>query len=94
VKTYVKRLMIAAALVSSVGYPAQRARAGGGEWWVVLGSIPTPDNNFTPQVEASVGRIEAIAGAAVSSRFTTSRASSAALRRGGRCRLARLESEC
>lgn len=60
-KTYVQRLVIAAALVSSVGYTAQTVQAGDGEWWVVLGSIPTPDNNFTPQVEAAVRRIEAAA---------------------------------
>ena len=30
-------------------------------WWVVLGSVATPDNNFTPDVEASVRRIEAAA---------------------------------
>ncbi len=30
-------------------------------WWVVLGSVATPDNNMTPQVETAVRRIEAAA---------------------------------
>lgn len=30
-------------------------------WWVVLGSVPSPDNNFTPQVETAVRRIESAA---------------------------------
>lgn len=30
-------------------------------WWVVLGSIPTPNNSFTPRVEAGVRRAEAAA---------------------------------
>jgi len=30
-------------------------------WWVVLASIATPDNNFTPQVEAEVKRVDAAA---------------------------------
>ncbi len=30
-------------------------------WWVVLGSVASPDNNFTPQVESAVRRIEAAA---------------------------------
>jgi hypothetical protein len=30
-------------------------------WWVVLGSVASPDNNFTPQTEAAVRRIEVAA---------------------------------
>ena len=36
--------------------PAHAARNSG--WWVVLGSVETPDNNYTPQVESEVDRIE------------------------------------
>ena len=39
--------------------PAHAARNSG--WWVVLGSVKTTDNNYTPQVESEVGRIEVAA---------------------------------
>lgn len=30
-------------------------------WWVILGSVPAPDNSYTPRVEAAVRRAEAAA---------------------------------
>ena len=34
---------------------------GDSGWWVVLGSVASPDNNFTPQTEVAVRNIEAAA---------------------------------
>jgi hypothetical protein len=55
-------LSCASALVLSLGLtPAfTTAHAGSNSgWWVVLGSVASPDNNFTPQTEIAVRRIEA-----------------------------------
>lgn len=35
------------------------AAASDSGWWVILGSVSSPDNNFTPQVEAAARRLEA-----------------------------------
>ncbi len=51
---------LAACLAATPAIVTADARSNSG-WWVVLGSVPTPDNNFTPQVEAAVRRIEASA---------------------------------
>lgn len=54
----------AAALALCLGAaPAVMAAhaASNSGWWVVLGSVAAPDNNFTPRVEAAVRRIEAAA---------------------------------
>lgn len=40
--------------------PLGGARAESG-WWVVVGSIAAPDNNYTPRVEAGARRAEAAA---------------------------------
>lgn len=46
---------------------AQAATLNSG-WWVILGSIAASDNNFTPQVEARVHRVEAAARNALTCR--------------------------
>lgn len=58
------RLTCAAAMALCLSIPPlggpQAATLDSG-WWVILGSIPTPHNNFTPQVEAKARRVEAAA---------------------------------
>jgi hypothetical protein len=41
-------------------FTAVQAQRNSG-WWIVLGSVASPDNNFTPDVERTVRHIEAAA---------------------------------
>ncbi len=52
-------LAVAAGLAAIAPGTVHAARNSG--WWVVLGSVASPDNNMSPQVEAAVERVEAAA---------------------------------
>lgn len=53
--------LVQAAAVALCAYTLPAQAAGNSGWWVVLGSVETPDNNYTPQVESAVDGIEASA---------------------------------
>lgn len=54
------RLSYANLLVLSLAVTPAQAQGDSG-WWVVLGSVASPDNNFTPQTEVVARNIDAAA---------------------------------